>query len=263
MKDRAEEIEVEVDAEGVATVTIDRPAKRNALRLAMWRRLGDIFNELGGRADVRTIVLTGSGGYFCAGADVSEFATVRNTVEAGREYEAAGERATLAIRDCAKPTIAAISGFGLGGGCGIALACDLRVADATTRMGIPAARLGIVYGTVDCDLLLRQVGLANAKLVLFSGRQFDFTECRQIGLVDIVAEGSALEGARALASTLAVNAPISIKGAKIVLEALQRGETEHRRKEIAAVIDAAISSTDYREAARAFIEKRKPKFTGR
>lgn len=263
MEDRAEDIAVHIDADGVATVTIDRAAKRNALRLAMWRRLGSVFTALGSRADVRSILLTGNGGHFCAGADVSEFSTVRNTIEAGRNYEAAAEAATLAIRDCAKPTIAAISGFGLGGGCGIALACDIRAGDTTTRMGIPAARLGNVYGTLDCDLLLRQVGLASAKLVLFTGRHFDVDECQRMGLVDVVGEASALDAARVLASNLGANAPISIKGAKIVLEALQRGETGRRQREISAVIDEALSSADYRDAARSFVEKRKPVFTGR
>lgn len=262
MEERAHDIIVHVEADGVALVAIDRPAKRNALRLAMWRRLDAAFSALGRRQDVRTIILSGNGGHFCAGADVSEFATVRNTVEAGHIYEAAADAATRAIRDCPKPTIAAVSGFGLGGGCGIALACDLRTGDATTRMGIPAARLSNVYGTLDCDLLLRQVGLANAKLVLYSGRQFEIETCQRMGLVDLAGDDSSLETARTLAKELAANAPISIKGAKIILEALERGEVEGKQREISAVMNEALSSNDYREAARAFVEKRTPTFTG-
>ena len=260
---RADDIETRIDATGIATVTIDRAAKRNALSLAMWRRLGVVFAEFGRRSDVRVIVLTGAGGHFCAGADISEFATVRNTIEAGHIYEAATEKSLLAIRDCRKPTIAAVSGFGLGGGCGVALACDLRVGDATTRMGIPAARLGNVYGTLECDLLLRQVGLANAKLVLYAGTQFDSAACLRMRLVDQVSEGAALAGAQALAAQLADNAPISLKGAKILLDALERNETDKRKAEIAAVIDEALASEDYRDAARAFVAKRKPAFNGR
>ena len=130
---------------------------------------------------------TGAGGNFCAGADISEFSKVRFDAESGRIYEEAGEAATLAIRDCRKPTIAAISGYAIGGGCGLALACDFRIADRSARMGITAARLGIVYGTLDCELLYRQVGLANAKRVLFSGQHFAIDDCVAMGLVDMVA----------------------------------------------------------------------------
>lgn len=259
----AEPIRVTIENDGVTTVTIDRPEKRNAVSLAMWRRLGDVFTELAKDDRVRVVVLTGAGGHFSAGADISEFGEVRNTAEAGRIYEVAGEHATLSIRDFPKPTIAAAHGVTVGGGCGLALSCDLRVGDATTRMGIPAARLGIVYGTLDCSLLERQVGLATAKLVLCSGRIFPATDCVRMRLIDIAAEGPALETAHALAREFAGNAPLSLQGAKVVLEAVARGEADAREDEIKAVLDRAIKSADYREGARAFMEKRKPRFTGR
>lgn len=257
------DIVVDVDASGVAVVTLNRPRKRNAISLAMWEELGVIFRDMAKRSDVRAVILTGAGGNFCAGADISEFATVRNSVEAGHHYETIADGATIAIRDCPKPTIAAVSGFGAGGGCGLALACDLRVGDSTTRMGIPAARLGNVYGTLECELLRRQVGLANAKLVLYSGRFFDLDECQRMGLVDAVGSASAIDTAREIALQMADNAPLSLKGAKVVLEALDRRETEQRREEIQALLNAALVSEDYREAARAFVEKRKPVFKGR
>jgi enoyl-CoA hydratase/carnithine racemase len=204
---------------GIATVMLDRPAKRNAVSLAMWRRLGDIFVELGARDDVRVIILTGAGGHFCAGADISEFASLRADVSSGRAYEAVNEATTLALRDCPKPTIAAISGYGMGGGCALALACDLRVGDYSTHMGIPAARLGVVYGEVDCALLYRQVGLANAKHILFTGRAFPAQECLSMGLLDSIASDSALAGAQALAEKVVGNAPLSLAGSKLILEA--------------------------------------------
>jgi len=168
-----------------------------------------------------------------------------------------------AIIDLPQPTIAAVTGYGVGGGCGLALACDLRVGDATTQMGIPAARLSIVYDTLDCSLLLRAVGLANAKLVLYSGRYFPLADCRAMGLIEVVSEDGALSGARALAQELAARAPLSQRGAKVVLEALARGEAGQRAAEIAAVQDAAVNSEDYRAARQAFMEKRQPVFTGR
>jgi len=261
--DEQDHILVEHDATGIVTVTLNKPARRNAMSLAMWQGLGEIYTALGKRSDVRVVILTGRGGNFCAGADISEFSKVRNTEASAKIYNAAGEFATQAIIDLPQPTIAAVHGYGVGGGCGLALACDLRVGDATTQMGIPAARLSIVYSTIDCHLLLRAVGLANAKLVLYSGRYFKLDECRTMGMVNIASADGALVGARALAAELAGWAPLSQRGAKVVLEALARGEADERAAEIEAVQAAAVSSQDYLEAAKAFLEKRRPVFSGR
>ncbi len=253
---------VETDEFGVAVVTLNRPAKRNAVSLAMWRRLAALFAELEARSAVRGIVLTGAAGHFSAGADISEFASVRSTPADVSVYEQAAEAATRAVRDCGKPTFAAVHGFGLGGGCGLALACDLRIGDASTRMGIPAAQRGVVYGTLDCELLLRQVGLANAKLVLFSARLFPTEACLKMRLLDLAGE-NALETAIAQARAIAENAPLSVAGAKKVLEALVRGEQDARAAEIKTLIERAASSEDYREATTAFTEKRRAHFRGR
>lgn len=262
MADQEADILLSVDEGGVAVVTLNRPSRRNAVSLAMWRRLEEIFVSLKARRDVRVVILAGAGGNFCAGADISEFAAVRSDAQSGRRYEEATERAAMAIRDYPRPTIAAVSGYGVGGGCGLALTCDFRVGDATTRMGIPAARLGIVYSALDSGLLHRQVGLANAKRVLFSGRFFEIADCLAMGLVDIRAEGPALDGARALAAEFADKAPLSIEGAKAVLEILDAGEGVARQDEILRLMDQAMESDDYREGGRAFLEKRKPRFTG-
>jgi enoyl-CoA hydratase/carnithine racemase len=130
-------------------------------------------------------------------------------------------------------------------------------------MGIPAARLGVVYGELDCALLYRQVGLANAKRVLYSGRAFDVRDCAAMGLVDEVAGDTALAGARALALEIAGNAPLSLAGSKLLLDALATGTVEARQAEILAIIEGAMNSADYREGTRAFLEKRNPIFTGR
>ena len=258
-----DEIVVEMLA-GVATITINRPSKRNAVTLAMWRRLSDLFGSLGRSGDARALIVTGAGGHFCAGADISEFPTVRADATAGALYEETADGATRALRDCPLPTLAAVSGYAMGGGCGLALACDFRIGDGTTRMGIPAARRGIVYGPLDCSLLLRQVGLANAKRILFSGQAFDVEACRSLGLLDMVAQtGSALDAARAYADEFSASAPLSITGAKLVLESLAAGTADERRQEIEDAISRAMNSSDYREASQAFIEKRAPRFTGR
>jgi enoyl-CoA hydratase/carnithine racemase len=258
----AEDIQVAVDAAGIAVVTLNRPEKRNVVSLAMWRELGEIYRDFARRADVRVVILTGAGGHFCGGADISEFAEVRNSVDDARRYGEAGRAASQAIVDLPQPSIAAVHGYGVGGGCGLALACDLRIGDGTTQMGIPAARLSIVYGILDCRLLLRAVGLANAKLVLYSGRYFPLGDCRAMGLIDVVSEEGALAGAQTLAHELCTRAPLSQRGAKLVLEALDRNQLEERAAEIAAVQEAAVNSEDYREARQAFLGKRTPLFKG-
>lgn len=257
------DILVEQDDAGIVVVTLNRPAKRNAVSFAMWGRLGELFADFARRQDVRAVILTGAGGHFSAGADISEFPKMRSDESASRKYSENGRAATLAIRDLPQPTIAAAHGVTAGGGCGLALACDLRVGDATTRMGIPAARRGIVYGVLDTELLLRTVGLPRAKLVLFSGDIFPVERCWDMGLLDVVSDDGALAGARSLARDLVQRAPLSQRGSKITLEALARGEVETRRPEIAAAQALAAGSEDYVEATRSFLEKRPPVFRGR
>jgi enoyl-CoA hydratase/carnithine racemase len=258
-----DDILVDQDDAGIVVVTLNRPAKRNAISFAMWRRLGELFTDFARRPEVRVAILTGAGGHFSAGADISEFPAMRSNPEASQQYSEAGHSATLAIRDLPQPTIAAAHGYCVGGGCGIALACDLRVGDATTKMGIPAAKRGIVYDVLDTENLMRTVGLPAAKLVLYSGNIFPMPRCREMGLLDIVSDEDALVGALALARRLIECAPLSQRGSKLTLEAIARGETGTRRAEIVAAQELAARSEDYREATQSFLEKRRPVFRGR
>lgn len=249
--------------QAIAVITLNRPERRNALSLAMWNELGRILLSLDAETAVRGIVLTGAGGAFSAGADISEFAAVRQTVEEGRAYEEAASHCQAAIASCSKPTIAAISGPCYGGGVGVALSCDFRVADATAYFAIPAARLSNVYGITETRALFEAVGLAAAKEVLFTGRRYGIDEAHRVGLVTHRAEGAALPAAMALAGSMRNSAPLTIKGAKVVLEAIARGETERRKGAIAHAMDEAMASADYREGVAAFAEKRDPRFQGR
>jgi enoyl-CoA hydratase/carnithine racemase len=252
-----------IEEPGIAIVTINRPEKRNAISLAVWPRLGEIFHDLAERPEVRVVILTGAGGHFSAGADISEFATTRNDSTQAASYGVSAGDTSHLIRDYPKPVIAAVHGYGVGGGCGLALNCDFRIGDQTTRMGIPAARLGIVYGAEACRSLVQQVGPSNAKRILFSGKIFGADEALRFGLLDQIAEGSALDGARALALEFVENAPLSIRGAKYIVNAVTRGEDEGIGDEIQAFVDRAFNSEDYREGQRAFKEKRRPQFQGR
>ena len=141
-----DELSVTTSDDGVATVCINRPSKRNAVSLAMWQELGDTFESLAHDDGARVVILTGAGGHFCAGADISEFSEVRADAASGQHYDEVGDRCSKNLMELPKPTIAAVSGYCVGGGCGLALCCDFRVADGSARFGIPAARLGVMYG---------------------------------------------------------------------------------------------------------------------
>ena len=259
----ASDIIVDRNNPAIVTVTVNRPERRNALTLAMWTELGRIFSDLSADPIVRAIILTGAGGVFCAGADISEFSAVRATVEDGHTYEAAGNRCQTAIATCTKPTIAAISGPCYGGGVGLALSCDFRVADPSAYFAIPAALLSNVYGIVETRALFDAVGLAVAKEVLFTGRRYNAEEAMRLGLATHTADGTALRTATDLANSMRASAPLTIKGSKVVLEAIARNETEQRKAAIDKVMDEAMASADYREGVAAFAAKRDPQFRGK
>jgi enoyl-CoA hydratase/carnithine racemase len=247
----------------VAAVTIDRPARRNALDRAAWRGLAGAFRALAAEPQVRLVVLTGAGGHFCAGADISEFPRLRADSASGALYEREVEAAYDAIRALPQPSVAAIEGYCAGGGCAIALCCDFRIMHREARFGIPAAKLGTVYTVAECRLLLSAVGLADAKRVLYTGALFDAVAALDMGFADAVVETDPVEGAIDFAAEICRNAPLALSGTKAILNALAEGEAERRRDELEALIRRALDSADYREGAAAFLEKRPPNFAGR
>jgi enoyl-CoA hydratase/carnithine racemase len=232
------------------------------MTLAMWRDVGRVFGDLSRNAQVRAIMLTGAGGNFSVGADISEFDEVRATGEQSAAYEVAVDACSDAILAAPKPTIAAVSGYCLGGGCHLAMACDFRFADRSASFGIPAARLSIVYGVSSTQRLLALVGLTQAKRILFTGERFDAEQALRIGFVDAVAD-DATKATQDFARGLARNAPLSIAGAKLMLNALAMGHGALDPAAAQAIIDRANDSEDYREGRRAFAEKREPAFKGR
>ena len=243
-------------------VTINRPQKRNCVTYAMWYELARVFNELSEMPQVRAIILTGAGGSFCAGADISEFDTVRSSKEDAVSYELAVEASNEAIVQSPKATIAAISGACFGGGCGLALACDFRIADETAYFAIPASRLSIVYDLGETRNLLNAVGFSKAKEVLFTAKRYSAQEALDINLIDQVGGPDGLAAAKDYAEAMRDSAPLTIAGAKTMLDALSKGDAAQREDELADAMARSVNSADYQEGVRAFAEKRNPKFRG-
>jgi enoyl-CoA hydratase/carnithine racemase len=229
------------------------------MTLSMWKDVARIFRDLGEKRDVRTIILTGADGNFSVGADVSEFSVVRSSARDSTEYEIAVDASSGAIAGAPQPVVAVIEGYCLGGGCHLAMACDFRFAGPTAQLGIPSANLSIVYGAHSTKRLLALVGLTRAKRLLYTAERLNASEAMSIGLVDRVNEDPRDE-ARAFAAKIADKAPLSIAGAKYILNQASMGDSGALAQEL---IDHASDSDDYREARSAFAEKRRPAFKGR
>ena len=244
--------------DNVATVMLNRPAVRNAMTLSMWKDVARIFQELGKARDIRAIILTGAGGNFSVGADVSEFSVVRSSAKDSTAYEIAVDASSDAIAGVPQPVIAAIDGYCLGGGCHLSMACDFRFAGPTAQLGIPSANLSIVYGVRSTKRLLGLVWLTKAKRILYTAERINVHDAMNMGLVDRMGDDPKAE-ASAFAAQVAEKAPLSIGGAKYILNQASMGESGALAQEL---IDYASDSEDYREARSAFAEKRRPLFKG-
>jgi enoyl-CoA hydratase/carnithine racemase len=247
--------------EGVALVTLNRPGQRNALTFAMWNGLDQIFGDLGRDPDVKAVVLTGAGSDFTAGADIAEFGTIRDDANLARTYEVAVDLGCDAIARCPKAVIAACKGYTLGGGMHVAMSADFRFAPKTANFGIPAARLSIVYGVQATQKLMALVGLTEAKRILYGGHRFGADHALRIGLIDRLCDEPLTEAMTFARDLAATSAPLTIGGAKYILNGRAIGGFDPL--EAARRIDAAAASEDYREGRAAFAEKRAPVFRGR
>ena len=250
---------------GVGWIVFNQPEKRNAMSVEMWRSVETIAADFAADETVRVVVLTGAGGKaFVSGADISQFETLRSDAEAQAEYDRLVGPGRAALAALEKPTIAMIQGFCIGGGMGIAVGCDIRIASEGSRFAVPAAKLGLAYAAAGLKRLVDLVGPAQAKEIMFTGRQYDAAEALRIGLVNRVVPAEALEATvTELATTIAANAPLTVYASRVTINEVLKDPAERDTEKLGAVFRACFDSTDYREGRRAFLEKRKPVFTGR
>jgi enoyl-CoA hydratase/carnithine racemase len=248
-------------APGIAEITLDRPGAMNALSSAMTVRLAEVCAELAADRGVRAIVLGAAGRAFCVGADLKERAAMSDAdLMAQRLVFRTAFGAVLALP---QPVIAAVHGYALGGGCELALSCDLIVADETAEFGLPETTVGLVPGSGGTQLALRRLGPGRAADLVLTGRRIDAAEAGRLGLADrLVPAGTAGEHARELASRIAANSPVAVLNAK---RALRQGAGLPLAAGL-EVEDAAWRATafsaDRKEGIAAFVEKREPRWPG-
>lgn len=257
-------IRVEVDAP-VGRILVDHPERRNAVSLAMWRAIPEAVAALEARDDVRVILIAGAGELaFVSGADISEFATVRKDAATAAAYEAANAEAFAAVRNATKPTVAVIRGFCLGGGMGLAVACDLRLCSDDAVFGIPAARLGVGYPPDCMRDVVNAVGPARAKELFFTARRVTAAEALAMGFVTRTVPAADLAAqAATLAATIAATAPLTIRAAKAAIAHVVGDPAAADFARVQALTDACFDSADFAEGRSAFLEKREPTFRGR
>jgi enoyl-CoA hydratase/carnithine racemase len=244
----------------IVTVVLNRPEKLNALTKPMWQRLGDIFEELSAREDVRCIVIRGAGTKaFAPGNDISEFANERSNVEQARAYGAIMKRTIEAIAACRHPVVAQIHGICVGGGLEIAGLADIRICGASSRFGVPINKLGLVMAYAEIGSLIALAGEANALEILLEGRVFDAAEAKERGLVTrVVADDQVEAEAQATARRIADGAPLVARWHKKFARRL-RDPKPLTEKEYLEGFEC-FGTEDFRIGYQAFLAKQKPEF---
>jgi enoyl-CoA hydratase/carnithine racemase len=246
--------------DGVATLALDRPERKNAITVAMWERFPAMIGEIQRDTGIRAVIITGSGGAFAAGADIAELASVFSDRTSADAYLTLMSAAQDAVMGCEKPTVAMIRGACIGAGCGLSLSCDIRFTDPSGRFGITPAKLGMIYSLADTRRLVDAVGPAFARDLLLSGRIVEADEAARIGLVNRVVPADLLEATtRAFAMTLAANAPSSIRGIKAIL-AMIRAERDDDAAMSRALFLDVLTQPEFAEGLAAFHDKRPPRF---
>jgi enoyl-CoA hydratase len=249
---------------GVGWMTFNNPARRNAMSLEMWEAVGEIMDDFSRDPAVKCCVMTGAGDKaFVSGADISQFKEKRNDAEAAAEYDRISSSAREKLALFQKPLIAMIHGYCLGGGLGVAMNADFRVATEDSQFGIPAARLGIAYTFENIKRLVGLVGPSYAKEILITARRLNAAEAYKIGLINrVVAVDKLAETVAEYTDAITQNAPISMKASKLIIGEILKDKDERDYEMIDDLKRECFDSNDYQEGREAFMEKRKPVFTG-
>jgi len=247
---------------GIGIVTINRPKALNALNSTVLDELSQAFDELAGRDEIKVIILTGSGEKaFVAGADITEMKDMN--VAQGKAFAEKGQQVFLKIQQFVKPVIAAVNGYALGGGCEIAMACDIRIASGKARFGQPEVNLGIIPGFGGTQRLPRLIGPGMAKLLIYTGDMIDAEEALRVGLVQkLTAPEELLTEAKAIAGRMIAKSPVAVNLAK---DAVNRGldmDISNAMQYEAYIFGTCFASEDQFEGMTAFVKKRKAAFTG-
>jgi enoyl-CoA hydratase/carnithine racemase len=258
-------VDVERRPDGVAWVVLRNPGKLNAVRLEMWEAIPLALADLEADPAVRVVVLRGHGDdAFASGADISEFATHRRDAASAAAYEAVTARAFGALVGCAKPLVAMLQGACIGGGLAIAVSADLRMAADDTKLALPPARLGLGYHLAGVERVVQVVGPSTAAEMFFTARQYAAAEAHAVGLVNrVVPKAELVAATERYVRDIAENAPLTLRAAKRAIAEVQRDPAQRDQAAVAQMIAACFESADYAEGVRAFLEKRRPRFTGR
>jgi enoyl-CoA hydratase/carnithine racemase len=247
----------------IGWMIFNSPAKHNAVSLDMWAGISAALAAFAANDAVRVVIVTGAGGKaFVSGADLSEFGAKRDSAEANEAYTRVSRKARQDLTRFAKPLIAMIDGYCIGGGLVVALGCDVRIASSRSVFGIPAAKLGLGYGLGGVVDLVQLIGPGAAKDMLFSARQLSAEEALRIGLISQVADGDLTAHVIDYARTVAANAPMTVRAAKLAVNEAVKALAERDVAAVDAAVQACFDSADYREGRAAFAEKRRPDFRG-
>ena len=249
----------------VLHIRFNNPARHNALSLDMWEAVPLLLAKAEQDDNVRMVVFSGEGDKaFISGADISQFEDLRAQKEAVTRYEQLAEAALQGIYEFAKPTVACIRGYCIGGGVNVAICCDLRVASSNSVFSVPASRLGLGYRYSAMKNLTQLVGPGYAKDIFFTGRRLDAAEALRIGLVNRVAEAAGLPALLAeYTNAITTGAPLTIKAGKRIIQEVLKPDTDFDADMCRRLILDCFESEDYAEGRRAFMEKRKPVFKGK
>lgn len=250
--------------DGVGHLIFNNPEKRNATSLAMWQAAKTVLDSFATDSSVKCLVVSGAGDKsFVSGADISEFEKARSDAKAAAEYAHISSEGKEALKNFPKPSISMIQGYCLGGGMEVALSTDFRICSEDSQLGIPAARLSIAYSFDAIHRLYSLVGPSTAKDILITARRIKADEALQIGLVNKVSSVADLhKEVKAYTQAISENAPLSMQASKLTVDEILKNPDVRNLKAIEEISKACFDSADYREGRTAFMEKRKPIFTG-